>query len=103
VPHLGFHPAAQRALPVVPAAEVCGCHYLRVPVQGAPSQAAVLRVLHGCEVPVRSLHHPSEARDQLVVFTQAVSAQRVAQAMERLRGAPGVAGAPVRLPVETLG
>ena len=103
VPHLGYQPAAQRTLPVLPAAEVRGCHYLRVPVQGAPSQAAVLRVLHGCDVPVRSLHHPSEARDQLVVFTQAVSAQRVAQAMERLRGAPGVAGAPVRLPVETLG
>src|SRR5690606_15472092 len=56
VPHLGFHAhAVDGHLPVLPRANVCTRHYLRIPVDSACQFASVAACLAAQQIPVQAI------------------------------------------------
>ena len=106
VPHLGFHAHAMSALPVVPRAETCSPHYLRVPVRTAGAVEAVSARLAALQVPARrvTLATPAQAGTgaQVLVLTQPVRQGTMDLALHALAAHPSVAGKITALRVEEL-
>lgn len=102
------HPGAaheRAALPLVALEDIHTHHYFRVPVlPQARLQAAALRVLDDCGVPLRSLslQHDAAGSAHLVLLTHAARDGDAACALQALAALPGVAAPPVRLRVELL-
>lgn len=106
VPHLGFHAHAMRALPLLPRAEVCTAHYLRVPLHAAEGIESVSGWLAAQHVPVRELvlaaQPAADAVPQLLVLTEPMVQRSFDLVLHALAAHPAVAGAPVTLRVEDL-
>ncbi len=105
VPHLAFHAHALQALPVLPHADICTRHYLRVPVHHARCMAAVGRLLAEQSVPVERMewmHGTTGGARQLLVLTYAAPQGCVDRALHTLQSLPEVAGPCVQWRVELL-
>ncbi|QGW82010.1 homoserine dehydrogenase [Variovorax paradoxus] len=105
VPHLGFHAHAMNTLPVLPRADVCSCHYLRVPVHAANGIEAVGGWAAGRQLPVRQVvlgAGLSGTGPQVLVLTQPVQQAAMDPAVNALQAHPAVAGAITALRVEEL-
>ena len=107
VPHLGFHPHAMSALPVLPRAVTCSSHYLRVPVHAVSDIEAVSGCLVQQQVPVRHVTLVAAAQPgsgpQVLVLTQPAQQGTMDLALRALEAHPSVAGKVTALRVEELG
>ena len=107
VPHLGFHPHAMSALPVLPRAVTCSSHYLRVPVHAVSDIEAVSGCLVQQQVPVRHVTLAAAAQPgsgpQVLVLTQPAQQGTMDLALRALGAHPSVAGKVTALRVEELG
>jgi len=105
VPHLGFHAHAMNTLPVLPRADVCSSHYLRVPVHAASGIEAVAGWAAARQLPVRQITlaaGQAGAAPQVLVLTQPVRQAAMDLALGALQSLPVVAGAVAALRVEEL-
>ena len=105
VPHLGFHAHAMNTLPVLPRADVCSSHYLRVPVHAASGIEAVANWAAAQQLPVQQITlaaGQAGAAPQVLVLTQPVRQAAMDLALGALQSLPAVAGAVAALRVEEL-
>jgi len=105
VPHLGFHPHAMNALPVLPSAEVCSSHYLRVPVHVSGQIEAVAAWLARQDLPVQQVVLAAERAGvgpQVLVLTGPARQGAVDTIVRALQALPIVAGAVAVLRVEEM-
>jgi homoserine dehydrogenase len=105
VPHLGFHANAMNTLPVLPRADVCSCHYLRVPVHAASGIEAVAGWAAAQQLPVQQITlaaGQAGAAPQVLVLTQPMRQAAIDLALGALQALPAVAGAVAALRVEEL-
>ena len=107
VPALGFQPAAQRALPLLPAADARSRYYLRLDSACADVLAPQLgRHLADCGVAVQTqqvLAHAHDATLQaLVVQTRPVADGVLRQALQAWTALPAAPALPVALRMEAL-
>jgi homoserine dehydrogenase len=105
VPHLGFHAHAMNTLPVLPRADVCSSHYLRVPVHAASGIEAVANWAATQQLPVQQITlatGQAGAAPQVLVLTQPMRQAAMDLALGALQSLPAVAGAVAALRVEEL-
>ncbi|MEJ1168931.1 homoserine dehydrogenase [Variovorax sp. CCNWLW235] len=105
VPHLGFHAHAMNTLPVLPRADVCSSHYLRVPVHAASGIEAVAGWAAAQQLPVQQITlatGQAGAAPQVLVLTQPMRQAAMDLALGALQSLPAVAGAVAALRVEEL-
>ncbi|MEJ8848762.1 homoserine dehydrogenase [Variovorax rhizosphaerae] len=103
VPHLGFQAHALRDLPVIPQAEVCGTHCLRIPMADASQTEALAALLATHQVPVRRVVVADVlpgAGPQLLVLTDAVPQSILDRAVPALQAHRAVTGPIARWRVE---
>ncbi|WP_213955695.1 homoserine dehydrogenase [Variovorax sp. dw_954] len=103
VPHLGFQAHAVRDLPVLPRADVCGAHYLRIPVADASQAEAMANWLAARQVPVRRVALADAQPGigpQVLVLTETVVQADHDQAVQALHAHPALAGRVTTLRVE---
>lgn len=105
VPHLGVHPHATEALPVLPRAACRGVRWLRVPLVAGQGLDALQALLAEHGVPLRravwASATPVEAPEALCL-TEAMGQATLDDALRALAVHPAVRGPIQALPVETL-
>jgi homoserine dehydrogenase len=103
VPPLAFHADARAPRAVLPMAEVCTRHYLRVPLNRTAALTEVPQVLATHGVTLQSLvRHDGSPEVQALVLTQPVCDGAVQQAVAALQALPGCTGPVAHLRVEWL-
>jgi homoserine dehydrogenase len=103
VPHLGFHAHALRDIPVLPRADVCTAHYLRIPVADVDRAEGMATLLAAMQVPVRHVvlaDAQPGGIPQLLVLTDTMVQASLEHAVRALQAHPAVAGRVVTLRVE---
>lgn len=105
VPHLGVHPHATEALPVLPRAAGRGLRWLRVPLVAGQDLAVLEGALAAQGVPLRRAAWadgaPAEAPEALCL-TESLAQATLDDALRALAVHPAVRGTVKALPVETL-
>ncbi len=105
VPHLGFHPHAMNTLPVLPSADVCTAHYLRIPVHASGQIDAVAAWLARQDLPVQQVVPAAERSGlgpQVLVLTGPAKQGSVDAIVRALQALPIVAGLVTRLRIEEI-